>query len=369
MKSNGLKNGKRVAWDISLVALWMVILCLSASLIHGCLTKEHNRNDRLRASLAEALEASMKERGREALCIVSCSYTVNNLEDSVPKVVTVDIGDGPREYVISACKHTNNVAKNPTERIYDSCMLEEQPLKADSLGMQWERLLAMKGISAATNLRVSVTDLSGDVSVAYANDSYRRSAPDSLFSYYIGYRCEVEVTAFVSPFSYWHSLLWTDWVKFFCLLVSVVFVWKIRPVRNKRLVLVHRSEGIGEVPAVSEGAVLVLPETLSCIYRLGDDVCFDATDQVLRRGKQIESLLPQSSALLLGLLKSEEYCLSISDICLLLWPDGSGRPERVHTVASRLRSSLSKVSPCISIVGRNSKYQLKIAHSIEENTV
>ena len=49
-------------------------------------------------------------------------------------------------------------------------------------------------------------------------------------------------------------------------------------------------------------------------------------------------------------------------------PDGSGRSERVHTVVGRLRSSLAEMSSQISVISGNSKYQLKIAHSIEEKT-
>ena len=95
---------------------------------------------------------------------------------------------------------------------------------------------------------------------------------------------------------------------------------------------------------------------------------FDSTDRLLKKGNQVKSLLPQVSALLLGLLEADGYCMSISDICLLLWPDGSGRSERVHTVVGRLRSSLAEMSAQISVISGNSKYQLKIAHSIEEKT-
>ena len=119
---------------------------------------------------------------------------------------------------------------------------------------------------------------------------------------------------------------------------------------------------------VEQKAPVVVRETASCIYQLGDDVLFDPADRLLKKGNQIKSLLPQVSALLLGLLEADGYCMSISDICLLLWPDGSGRSERVYTVAGRLRTSLAEISSQISLVSGNSKYQLKIAHSIEEKT-
>ena len=235
--------------------------------------------------------------------------------------------------------------------------------------MLWDSLWVENGISGSGNIRVSVTDLSGNVSIAYAKDTRHMPVLDSLCSYYIGYRCEVEVTAFVPPFRYWRSMTLWDWIKHVFLLFSVVLFFWGWNVHNRRFVEVRRSDVTELAGTEKEIPVVVLKETASCIYQLGDDVLFDSTNRLLRRGNQVKNLLPQVSALLLGLLEADGYCMLMSDIYLLLWPDGSGRSERVHTVAGRLRSSLAEMSPQISLVSGNSKYQLKIAHSIEENTV
>ena len=86
---------------------------------------------------------------------------------------------------------------------------------------------------------------------------------------------------------------------------------------------------------------------------------------MLRRGEQKKKLLPQVSTLLVGLLKADDYRMSISEICLLLWPDGSGTAERVHTVVGRLRAALSEISSGISVDSGNFQYQLKMPHFIE----
>ena len=234
--------------------------------------------------------------------------------------------------------------------------------------MLWDSLLVKNGISGTGNIRVSVTDLSENISMTYAKDTRYLPLSDSLFSYYIGYRCEVEVTAFASPFSYWRSVTLWDWMEIFFLLLSVVFFFWIWTVYNRCSVDACGHDNFGSVAAEEEESVVVLKETVSRIYQLGDDVLFDSTDRLLKKGNQVKSLLPQVSALLLGLLEADGHCMSISDICLLLWPDGSGRSERVHTVVGRLRSSLAEMSAQISVISGNSKYQLKIAHSIEEKT-
>ena len=49
---------------------------------------------------------------------------------------------------------------------------------------------------------------------------------------------------------------------------------------------------------------------------------------------------------------------------MLLWPDGTGTSERVHTTIRRLRKYLSEIDWVVE--NGNSAYQLKNRHSIEE---
>jgi len=359
-------NRKNAFGRVLLIVSLTATLCLSIDIVYRYLAKEHNRNEQMRTSLVSVLEDSMEKRGKEDMYIVSHIYNRRDFKDDSLKIVTIDVGEGFKEYIMPAYKHYNNIAENPTERLYDSVILEEQPLEVDSLNMLWDSLLVRNGIPDNGNIRVSVTDLSGNISMTYAKDSLYLPASDSLFSYYIGYCCEVEVTVFVPPFNYWYDLTLWDWMKIFFLLLSVVFFFWIWTIYNRRSVDACGHDDFGSVAAEEEESVVVLKETVSCIYQLGDDVLFDSTDRLLRRGNQIKSLLPQVAALLLGLLEADGYCMSISDICLLLWPDGSGRSERVHTVVGRLRSSLAEMSAQISVISGNSKYQLKISHSIAE---
>lgn len=360
-------NRKSLSRKTLLVILVMTALWLVVEAFHGYQVRRQNWNERMHTALFSVLKDNMEKCGKEDVYMASHSYSKRNSKDDIPKIVTMDVGEGPKEYIVPAYKHYNNIEENPTERLFDSIILEEHPLKADSLNILWDSLLVRNGISCYCNIRVSVIDLSGGISTAYAKDSRYLSVSDSLFSFYIGYRCEAEVTAFASPFSYWRNLTLWDWATFFFLLLAGVYIYWNWIINNKRSVGSCECDNTESIPVERKAPVAVVRETASCIYQLGDDVWFDSTNRLLRRGSQIKILLPQVSALLLGLLEADGYCMSISDICLLLWPDGSGRSERVHTVAGRLRASLTEISSQISIISGNSRYQLKIAHFIAEN--
>ena len=161
-------NRKNAFGRVLLIVSLIATLCLSIDIIYGYLTKERSWNEQMRTSLVGVLEDSMEKRGKEDVYIVSHSYSRRDFKDDSPKIVTMDVGEGPKEYIVPAYKHYNNIAENPTERLFDSVILEEQPLAADSLNMLWDRLLVKNGISGTGNIRVSVTDLSENISMTYA---------------------------------------------------------------------------------------------------------------------------------------------------------------------------------------------------------
>ena len=168
-------NRKNAFGRVLLIVSLTATLCLSIDIIYGCLTKERSWNEQMRTSLVGVLEDSMEKRGKEDVYIVSHSYSRRDFKDDSPKIVTMDVGEGPKEYIVPAYKHYNNIAENPTERLFDSVILEEQPLAADSLNMLWDRLLVKNGISGTGNIRVSVTDLSENISMTYAKDTHALS--------------------------------------------------------------------------------------------------------------------------------------------------------------------------------------------------
>lgn len=359
MGGNSIMNRKCMIRKVLLIILAITALWLVADAFYEHQVRKENWSEKMRTTFIDALKSSMEKRGKREIYYARESYGVKPVENDMPKIVTVNTGDGDREYIIPPYKHSHNIVEDAGERLFDSIILEDRPLKADSLNMFWDSLLIKNDIPCRANVRISVTDLSENISTVYAKGSQYLSASDSLLSYYIGYRCEVEVTAFAS-FSYWESLTLWEKAKLFSLLSISMFLLWYRYFRKKKFVGGSGYEQLGHF-VTGEGMTAVsLKENMSCIYQLGDELLFDSTNRLLKRGNQVKYLLPQVSTLLAGLLNAADYRMSIPEICLLLWPDGDGRAERVHTVVARLRSSLSELSSDILVVSGNYQYQLKI---------
>lgn len=349
--------------------LLMVCIIVTVVLLANVFYKYHIRKKdwgiQLRTTFITALEKSLEARGREDLYVVSEHLGNNNYKEDSLIRVTVNSGNGDKDYYIPLFKHYNNIADNPSVRLVDSVILEDYPLDNDSLNQFWDSLLCLKSISGKASIRVSVTDLSGNVSTVYSKESQSLLASDSLFSCYIGYRCEVEVTAFAS-FSYLDALSMLDLLELCILMMMIVLLfWRIYTYKA-----LYTDKNALLEPSVAKTAISVIThnEKMDDVYALGNDIFFDASVRALRKGSQTIKLLPQVTTLLVGFMKADNNRMSIPEICFLLWPDGSGTSERVHKVVARLRASLSDVSSDITIVSGNYKYQLKIAHFIDKNT-
>ena len=102
------------------------------------------------------------------------------------------------------------------------------------------------------------------------------------------------------------------------------------------------------------------------VYRLEDDLFFDADSGVLYRVDNRVKLTATLARLLQAFLDAEDYRLSVNGIMELLWPDGSVTPGNVHTVITRLRKALSEVSDW-GIENKKFCYQLKSPISLKKS--
>lgn len=362
---NLIMDRKNIAWKMLLTILFIITLWLITDAFYKRQMREQYWSEQLRTTFISALENSLDERRKENLYIASESLGERYIKNDSLKNVIVNTGNKDKEHIIPFYKYYNNIVRSPAGRLVDSITLVDRPLKADSLNMLLDSLLIKNGISGKVNVRVSVTDLSENVSTDYAKGNQYLSTSDSLFSYYIGYRCEVEVTTFAS-FSYLSNLPLWDWTEIFLSLLISLFFLRNRHIYEKQSA--DSSAYNQPQPAIGEKEkpIIALKGNMSCVYWLEDDLLFDSMNRVLKRGNEIKKLLPQASILLVGLLGADDYRMHIQGICSLLWPDGSGTAGRVHTVIGRLRTALSEMSSQIVVINENSQYQLKIPHSIEE---
>ena len=102
------------------------------------------------------------------------------------------------------------------------------------------------------------------------------------------------------------------------------------------------------------------------VYRMEDDLFFDADSGVLYRVDNRVKLTATLARLLQAFLDAEDYRLSVNGIMELLWPDGSVTPGNVHTVITRLRKALSEVSDW-GIENKKFCYQLKSPISLKKS--
>ena len=167
-------------------------------------------------------------------------------------------------------------------------------------------------------------------------------------SCYLGYRCEIGVTGY----------LYYSWLNIFTakdkillvrscsLLLSAVFLLQEYIAKVYRRFFVKEVTVEKTVPIFVEKEIpmIAVDRSEAHVYRLEDDLFFDADSGVLYRVDNRVKLTATLARLLQAFLDAEDYRLSVNGIMELLWPDGSVTPGNVHTVITRLRKALSEVS-------------------------
>ncbi|MCD8094254.1 MAG: winged helix-turn-helix domain-containing protein [Bacteroides sp.] len=228
--------------------------------------------------------------------------------------------------------------------------------------MVWENLLVPIGFPGKTSVRISVADWWEHETCTYSDDSLYVTKSDSLISYYLGYCCEIGVTGYLHC-PWWRVFTPIDKV-LLCIIVLCCFLLFFI---QEYVVRIYRRFFVKEVPVIVEKEipVIAMEKSQTHIYQLEDDLYFDADSGELSRTDACVKLSSLPAKLLQGFLEAENYLLSINEIMALLWQDGTGTSERVHTTITRLRKELSKI-PNWEITNGNSSYRLKTPHSIEE---
>ena len=336
-----------------------IVICL---LISGVIaetlysTKVDSWSQQASAVFKQALELELQKRDT-VFVFYKESVGYSNLSlNKLPSDTIKLIGEsGEREFVMSKEKYDNSLVKETLKRSILSILLEDYPLIPDTLNGIWDSLLVASDVSVNAYTRISVTDFLDNTSVAYSKGVLESLPADSLVSYYLGERCEVEATGFVS-YNWWRVLgaqeyffLCLPWI---ILILLYVFVKKLvfRLVKGFRQ---HEPIVIEEdVPVIA-----VKPEK-SYIYQLEEGVFFDTKCKVLRNAGKVTKLAPQVASLLKLFLESEECRLSTSEIDRALWLDSSGTQDRIHSVIRRLRRSLDGMTH-FYIDYENDVYQLK----------
>ena len=279
---------------------------------------------------------------------------MKTLNETIPDTVFVTSHLGRIGYRIERTRYDNSLIKDTYKRAHLSTLFSEyHPLSLDTLDMCWERFLLAKKIFVNSKIRYIKTelDLKNDTSYSKVDNQLRF---DSLTVSYLGFRCEHELTAFVS---YPHWLLALSAVNWFlgllpwgmlCLLM--VFYAQIERFIRNRFVKELVVEKVVHVADVSIDQAK--------FYQLPDGSLFDSFAGTITKGDLIHTLPPQSTRLLRLFICKENHRLTAAEIEIELW-NGNGSIDKIHKVIQRLRTELRKVSSELVIKNVNGEYELK----------
>ena len=304
----------------------MLLTCVAIGIIAAIITGWFLYQNRMefwktqaRSTFRVALGEELQKRNMEIPFYVeeNIDLSIMDANDRKKELIKVSMISkyGEKSFIIPYEKHIHNIERPSDWRLIRSIVLEDHPLIADSLNLLWKELLGQIEYPGKTVVRISVTDWWEHEACSYSEDSLYLSKSDSLDTHYLGYRCEVGVTGY----------LYGPW--------WMIFSWK---------------------DMFLLGALIVCCTLLYFVH-----------DYMLKNGDLCLKLTPLSAKLLRGFLDAKDFKLSNDEILNLLWPDGNGTLNNLHTNIKRLRGYLSRISN-YKIENKNFSYQLKNPHFIEE---
>ena len=260
---------------------------------------------------------------------------------------------GRKGYRIEKNKYEKSLIKERKKRMIMGTLFLENPLSVDSLAIYWNKKLLAKEIPAQSQIRYICTDWDLKNDTTYSGTS-KHLGLDSLSVNYLGFRCEHELTAFVS-YPYW--LLRLSGGDMVCLLLPwvllVIFFMSYTPIE-----LFIQNRLIKEKIVEKEIHVADVTIDKAKVFQLPDGSLFDSFKGTLTKGNFVHTLPPQSALLLRSFLRKENHRLSTDEIEQELWK-GNGSPDKIHKVIQRLRDELKKVSSDLLIKNVNGDYELK----------
>ena len=311
-------------------------------------------NEGAKTAFEEALWIEVNKRAE-----VPIYYSSNadgrtiTLKEEIPDSIFVMTPMGRKGYRIEKNKYENSLIKERKKRMIMGTLFLENPLSVDSLAIYWNKKLLAKEIPAQSQIRYICTDWDLKNDTTYSGTS-KHLCLDSLSVNYLGFRCEHELTAFVS-YPYWLLSLsggdmvclllpWVLLVIFFMFFTSKERFFQNRLIKEK---IVEKEIHVADV-SIDKAKV----------YQLPDGSLFDSFKGTLTKGDFVHTLPPQSALLLRSFLRKENHHLSTDEIEKELWK-GNGSPDKIHKVIQRLRDELKKVSSDLLIKNVNGDYELK----------
>ena len=312
-------------------------------------------NEEAKVSFEDALWMEVDKRSEISIYSYSSpTKGMVTLKKMIPDSVSVMIEGGFKRYKIDRNKYNRSLIKDTHQRSFLGALLANYPLSVDTLTMHWDSLLCEKRVPVNAQVRYIHTDIQLQNDTTYSNADSRMRF-DSLTVSYMGFRCEHELTAFVS-YPHWLSVLGiSEWFLWFLpwgvLGLLATFYAPVEKFFRRKFVevkIVEKEIHVADV-AIEEAKV----------YQLPDGSLFDSFTGTLTKGNLSKQLPPQSCVLLKLFLRKENNRLSASEIEQELWK-GQGTTDQLCKAIQRLRADLKQVSSEVAIKNVNGDYELKL---------
>ena len=288
------------------------------------------------------------------------------LNERIPDSVSVVTEEGFRRYKIDKYRYDNSLIKETSGRGNLSVLFDMHPLSVDTLVIRWDSLSKAERFSIRTQIRHIYTDLNlnNDTVFSVADKTFSRL--DSLSVKYLGYRCEHELTAYVS-YPYWMAsitggdgcILLFPWI---LLVLLFVYYPKLEALAKRKLVHKEVMEKIVEIEKtiIVEKEIHVADVAMdkTDVIRLPDGTLFDSFAGLLNKDGVQKRLQPQSASLLKFLLSKDDRQATSDEISMKLWGD-TGHSDRLYSAVRRLRNDLKAVKSELLVDCSYGMYELK----------
>lgn len=368
------KFGNAVSVNVVLAGMSFLLLLVFTGLMSWSIYSDYQEQV---AQQKEVIQETFREvltdevmRKSKILSLIPSFYHSEGptLIQPIPDTVRVVSAMGMRAYPIVPYRFEHSLYKETEMRADISYILYKCPLSVDTLYHRLDSVLREKAISVPTSVRYTNIDLE-ERSSAYFAPSEKRCLPqDSLTTWYLGFRCEGEVTVYCHP-RVAMSLLWAN-AKTYCLLAGWVlfvlfFLFRHRLAAALRTWAVKSEAGKQEPVIEKEIPCIDVNLGDAELFKLSDTAYFNASTGVLCNGELEVTLKGRTLCLLTAFLHAPDFLLTEEEIYDTLW-DGGGSKGSKNTEIYRLREVFKKLDLPIIVQFRSGTYQLKNPHSSTE---
>ena len=321
-------------------------------------------NEGAKAAFEEALWMEVNKRAEVPIFYSSSGEQgLRTLNKEIPDSIFITSPLGRRGYYIDPVRYERSLVKDKDKRVMLGTLLFEFPLSVDTLAMHWDANLSNRKIPAQHVVRYIFTDWDLRNDTTY---SVFEGGLDSLTVNYLGFRCEHELTAFVS-YPHWLSgltygdkcILLLPWILYVLLFVCYP---KLEALAKRKLIHKEVIEKTIEVEkeVIVEKEVYVADVMMdkAGIYKLPDGTLFNSFASSLNKDGVQQRLQPQSASLLKFLLSKNGYKATTEEICMKLWEDRK-LSDRLYSAVRRLRNDLKAVKSELIVDCSYGVYELK----------